>query len=219
VIKIFEKLRDAYPYHENCPMCGTNMNLSLIDNIQLNNYDFAYSLKSFKSINDVVLRRITIKSGSDKDNKIVFDIDSEQLIELAISQSVNYLPIYSIGSLSPAHIVKSPINVDYDIRDGILMQGHRVDCKNCMQYAYTLQLRFDIYEMIVECAILNSEFISVEEGEDVYEIRNVYTMNKTEYSHINRKKRHDTLQLPLVSESMAKPEDVLNRIKKLLIFS
>ena len=216
MIKIFDKLRDAYPYCKKCPMCGADMNLSIVERNHTNSYDSSYSLESFNYGNKAP-NRICVDSGGN--NKIVFDINSEKIVELTIMQSNDYQRIFELGSSNPVQIIKSPTSVNYDIRGGKLMQGHRIDCIQCMQYSYTLQLRFDMEEQSVENVILNSEFISIEEGEDLYEIRNVYTMNKTEYSHITRKNRYDTLQLPLVSENLFNPKEVLNRIKNLLIFS
>jgi len=215
VIKVFESLIEAYPYYDKCPICKSALIYSAVDkDCWVNDYIYSLDHCTFNLPRPL---RVTLNNG-DSDN-IVFDIKSEKIISMSITQSARYQPVYSIGSPGPAYIIKAPNNTNYDIRDGILMQGHRIDCNSCYQYAYTLQLRFDLKNMIVETAILNSEFVSIEEGDNVYEIRNVYTMNKTEYSHISNKKRHETLQLPLVSNNMSNPIEVLGRIKKLLIFS
>jgi len=213
VIKIFYNLTEVYPYYTECPICNGKLINSIVNKHP--EYKSAYSRELFYT--HYIPTQITIKSGGT--DEIIFDINSGKIISMSISQSASYHPIYPIGSPGPVQVIRSPIKTDYDIRDGILVQGHRIDCKQCMQYAYTLQLRFDLTDLVVESAILNSEFVSIEDGENVHEIRNVYTMNKTEYSHINRKKRHNTLQLPLVSDDLSNPQEVLNRIKKLIIFS
>lgn len=215
MIKVFERLIDAYPCYDKCPICNANLIYSAVDS-RVGVDDYLYSIDHC-TFNIQKPLQVTLRNGN-SDN-IVLDIKSEKIISMSITQSDEYQPIYSIGSPNPVYIAKPPSQINYDIRDGILMQGHRIDCNSCYQYAYTLQLRLDLKNLIVETVILNSEFVSIEKGENVYEIRNVYTMNKTEYSHIENKKRHETLQLPLISNDMSNPNEVLGRIQKLLIFS
>lgn len=217
MIKVFEKLIDAYHYHEKCPICNTPLHHSTIDIGHWSN-DYLYSQNNYVCDKQVPFQVTLIHGNS---GSFVLDIVSEKIISMSITQSTKYQPIYFIGSPNPVYyaIVNPPSQTNYDIREGILMQGHRIDCNSCYQYSYTLQLRLDLNNMIVESAILNSEFVSIEEDENVYEIQNIYTMNRTEYSHIENTKRHKTLQLPLVSNDMSNPNEVLSRIKKLLPFS
>jgi len=109
-----------------------------------------------------------------------------------------------------------PIN--YTLFDGIFITGRKVACR-CNCYEYSLQLHIDLKEHHLSKIILNSETVTIEDGEDVHEIRNIYTMDKTEYTRISKNKSFDTLKIPLVSENLFNPQETLIRLKKLLIFS
>ena len=106
---------------------------------------------------------------------------------------------------------------------GIFMFSVLAHCNDCSKYGYTIQVHADMANMKVIGIYLNSETFSIEKGDTLYEIRNVYPMKKTEYS-IFRKSTDasDNLdkqaELPLIPLDLENPEKTLDRIKGLIVF-
>jgi hypothetical protein len=65
---------------------------------------------------------------------------------------------------------------------------------------------------------LNSEFVVIKP--DYYNIKNIYTTEKTEYTYYDAKLREaKKITFPLLSNNMDNPSDLLKRIQKLMILN
>jgi hypothetical protein len=71
--------------------------------------------------------------------------------------------------------------------------------------------------------VLNSEAVSIEEGAKLYEVKNIYTTEKTEMSTFHTRLSQqrgalDKVELPLVPLDLQNPLKTVERIKNLLVF-
>lgn len=198
MIKTFENIKSAYS--GSCRICNTPIQESLS-----NQFDWENEHRDF------------IKLNLPDNDLIIFDQNTGTITDFSITETANTRKCMTFG-MSPLNFVGPP-HIKYSIYDGVLAVGHNISCTNCHMYDYTLQLFVNLDYWKVTKAILNSEFVTIDEGEHVYEIKNVYTLEKTEYTHIAQGIHGKTLILPLVSNSMKRPKDVLKRVKSLLLFS
>jgi hypothetical protein len=197
VIKIFDNLRAAY--NGSCCFCNTSIQESL-----------AISQDCEQGF---------IKVNLPDNDVIIFNQNTGLIIEFSITEKMDTSQCMVSGMSQPM-MYAGPSQVKYSIYEGVFAVGHTVTCAKCSMYDFTLQLFINLDDRNVTKAILNSESITIDDGnENVYEIRNVYTLDKTEYTHINPKIKSNTLKLPLVSDDMKNPSEVLERVKRLLIFS
>lgn len=100
------------------------------------------------------------------------------------------------------------------------------NCNDCGKYAYVLQVHVDMDLKKVIGIFLNSETFSFEKGSHLYEVKNIYATNKTEYSsftnyELDEAKPSDkqSITLPLIPMDLSNPEKTLERIKTLIVFS
>ena len=106
----------------------------------------------------------------------------------------------------------------YIITNGTMIIAQHIDCKNCYQYSYALQLHCDIKNQIISKTVLNSEEISFKKDLDNFNIRNAYTINKTECYYTDNSDMKK-LSFPLLSENINKPYELLERVQKLVLYS
>ncbi|CAM6006092.1 unnamed protein product [Sphagnum balticum] len=66
--------------------------------------------------------------------------------------------------------------------NGRFMHALSIDCKNCSQYGYVLQIHVDLTVRKVAGLYLNSEWITIERDDIMYEIKDNYVTQKTYYS-------------------------------------
>ncbi len=106
-------------------------------------------------------------------------------------------------------------------------------CDSCSKYGYVLQVHVDSDVMKVIGIYLNSETFSIELGDELYEIKNLYSTGKTTYDKFDRVnidtetvkasgwsgRRNSTISFPLIPMDINNPEKTLDRIKGLVIFS
>ncbi len=102
--------------------------------------------------------------------------------------------------------------------NGINYERLILECYDCCQYSYTLQLKIDTSQLKVVNVVLNSEFFSVEENNILYEIKNNYSKSNTSFSYYVEDECK-SYSLPLVTLDVDNPLQSLNKIKKLIIFS
>lgn len=103
----------------------------------------------------------------------------------------------------------------------------------CSGYGFVLQVHVNPTENKMTGIYLNSESISIERGDELFEIKNIYATNKTEYDRFTKVdvddgtikmsgwqgRRNGTIILPLVPMDLSNPEKTLDRIKGLVVFS
>jgi hypothetical protein len=101
----------------------------------------------------------------------------------------------------------------------------RDSCK-CQKYSFMLQLIVNLKLLNLSEIYLNSEKVIIINQEGRYEIRNVYTTNKTEYGFFPGNPEVELVDvsykhqlLPLIPLDRQHPDKTLQRIKNLLIFT
>lgn len=106
-------------------------------------------------------------------------------------------------------------------RDGLLLLGITLECGNihCTKYSYTISLDLDLTARRFKRASLNAEWVCVEDGLDVFEIRNSHSMGITKYSHHSADGSTKSIEIPLIPINSLNPKETLERLKKLIIFT
>jgi hypothetical protein len=119
------------------------------------------------------------------------------------------------------------INVGSSLADlsagGLNIRRLNIACSSCSKYAYLVQVHISLDSNKIVALILNSESASIEDGVKLYEIKNIYTTEKTEMStfhtHLSYQRGAlDKVELPLVPLDLQNPLKTVERIKSLLVF-
>lgn len=194
MIKVFENIESAYS--GNCCICKCSIEDSLTE-------QFGWKGYYYSSL-------ITIDLPHDF--HMVFNRYNGDIVECSVVDSEQ---TYICSSITPKLGV---VNRTASLYNGEYVVTHTIHCTKCSMYSRTLQIFINFDDRKVSKAVLNSEFVCFETEKDVYEIKNIYTVEKTEYTHITSGVKEKTIFLPLISDSMNCPSDVLNRIKKVLVF-
>jgi hypothetical protein len=100
--------------------------------------------------------------------------------------------------------------------------GFNVECSDCSQYCYTLQLRIDTKNLKLLDVFLNSEFICLEEKNKIgsiitHEIRNSYSFSTTTY--VSTDDTIKTITLPLIPINLVDTSATISKIKTMILFS
>ena len=211
-MKEFNSLAEALDYCIDCPICHAI--------ISRGGGDQSYEYETRELIIPLCDRNKSLSHDN-----LVIQIDSGRTtINLEITPNLD--PNIMYAGVSNFSQQLSP-QFDYTFYQGSLITGHNVCCQECCLYSYTLQLHVNVAKYQLTNTLLNSETISIEEEDKLHEIRNNYSMNRTEYiliesleyAHKIASNRHKTLMLPLLSDNLFNPTETLIRLKKLLIFS
>ena len=104
---------------------------------------------------------------------------------------------------------------------GVSMVGLTIKCNQCLGYSMTLNVRCKRKKDgdRIESVAVNSEEVSIEVDDVLYEIRNVYGTNKTEYSSFVGKEDKVQSAFPLITDNLDNPYALLAKIQKLIAFS
>lgn len=111
--------------------------------------------------------------------------------------------------------------------------GVSIRCDGCSKYGYTIRVKADRSKKKIIDIVMNSESLSIEKDEDLYEIKNIYSLGRTEYDKFTKVdvddgtvkmsgwqgRRNGTVVLPLIPLNLDDPEKTLDRIKGLIVFS
>lgn len=196
----FSSFQSAITYHPSCPVCFGRLQLSnQIENI------FEYGINP--------VNKITFRFGED-----ILTIDTKtESITVKITQTQSYQPVYSMGCSVP-YFHPGIVNT-YIPTSGIFIQGLNMDCVTCCQFAYTIQMIIDMNEVRLAGLYLNSETITIESEGIVHEIRNAYSLDKTEYTSFSKDGGRKTTSIPLIPLDLCNPKDTVDRIRKLILFS
>lgn len=195
----FHSFKAALNHQPNCPLCAKPTHI--------NDRDLAYDWESEGCDRKA---RFAFFINKSEDDTITIDPETDE-VDLVLRQRMpDTLYDYTKQTYyAPA----TPIY------NGTLIHGLTIDCKNCCQYSYTLQIHFNLTEKRLAKIVLNSENISIEDGSMVHEIKNLYSMNKTEYSSFSKEGDSHKSALPLLPLDLDNPQDTIARIRKLLVFS
>ena len=108
---------------------------------------------------------------------------------------------------------------NFDIIDNCVVVKISSSCNSCDRYEYILALHIGIKPLRFEHIYLASEFAFFKDEKKIeHEIINNYRTKITTYILPNAEQSRQT-QFPLISDSLSNPNEILNRIKKLLIFT
>ena len=209
-MKRFYTLLDAINYQTDCPICHKKLRIN----------DRHAELK------------VRWRLGAHQEQTLVWKLaDSDELIvnlqnnhiEM-IQKTAKMTPVYEVGSISP-HYIGAPIY------DGILYERLGVECDSCCQYSFLIRVQVDVGRGVFTDIQLNSEYLTIDSAKGtVYEIKNVYTTEETEFTILGNVVRYPTfgriyssdkkrLTLPLIPIDLQNPEKTLERIKTLVLFS
>jgi hypothetical protein len=193
----FTSLNKALAYRTICPFCDSHLEINDRD---LASIDYVYDAW------DEPKYVLSFYMGSNNDDLIKITLPSEEV---------------EINFSTPKSTFGTTASMTQLITSGRIYHRLVKDCKRCCQYSFTLQVVFYVEapNAYIGNVHLNSECISVEDGKLVHEIKNVYSTEKTEYSSFSKDGSTREAVLPLIPMDVKNPNDMISRIRKLLIFS
>jgi hypothetical protein len=106
--------------------------------------------------------------------------------------------------------------------------GLGLECKECHDYNYMIQIVVDLGDLRIKRLTLNSESVAIRSDEGLFEIRNAYTTRETHYyfsRHPAPPGSPNTFtidkqqKLPLIPLDRKDPSKTLKRIRNLLVFT
>lgn len=181
-------------------MTKTFQNIS--EAVQYKNYCPICKEELIFSCKDIILK------CTENFGKLCFELVGEDLlfidprnskIETVIKQSKNILGYYPYNGLSYHKL--------------------GIEC-NCCMYGYMLQIQVDMTNKKLHSVLLNSERISIEdENNKLYEIINTYTTEKTEYHYYDNNDVVKSQVMPIINLNFDNPNEIITKVKKILIFS
>lgn len=196
----FNNLMDGLCCVERCPLCGW-----LLDRFAGSNID-TYTYGGSGRWSDITIRadrnriRVELLTG------VIMEITQDETEHTEIGD-----PITMVISKPSFPLPTS----------GLYYTSVHKNCTNCNRYHLTLQIQFDMSQRRVHNVLLNSERIFFYDKGQLFEITNVYVMDKTEFSRVS----NDTLmpdkkmELPLIPLDRNDAQAYISRVKNLLIFS
>lgn len=196
-MKQFYTLKSALNYIKKCPICDKNLS---INDGNLASYTYVHKDE-----------HISFYLDQRDQDVVTININNDKIESIVIKQS--YSEIYALGSTSHQMIPSYPKNYN-----GIFIHSLNIDCKDCCQYSYILQVHINLQERIISKICLNSEFINISD-ESIHEVENSYSTEQTIYTCFNKDGSSKTIILPLVPLDLKNPRETVGRIRKLIIFS
>lgn len=197
----FCNLQSAIDYHSNCPICGALL--------EIDKGKYSRQIESFPSNNE----KITFYLG---DDQLTVGLTSNQ-IEIKLNQMFNYQDIYCAGDSTSFKL--SGISYGIIPTSGSYIHDIIISCIKCCQFSYVVKLLVDIDSLKLSGIYLELESITIENDDIVHEVRNIFTLNKTEYISFSKNGGTKITNLPLVQLDFLNPQDTINRIRKLILFS
>ena len=216
-MKKFYNLMEAVSYHTHCCMCKE----------RLSHYPLALVGGSDKTI---YRWNLSDNIDSDTDDFIMVDAHSNHVEYLQESRKSIRYPISGIDDYSGQTPITFPTYSPKIKLKGIIYESIHLNCGNCHQFSYTIQIVVDISTMMLGNIQLNSEFVCYEEPDgSVHEIRNAYPFGETIYTNFEQmvakspylpvKSPYDRFTIPLIPINFNDPKETVARIKKLVVFS
>lgn len=201
-MKRFYSFIAGLTHYTKCPLCSKGMEINDRDLVERIEYPTGHSYQRF-----------SFQLSRNNDDILVINPETEE-VEIRYSKRSNFQTTYGGSISSYAGQTYTPTTYS-----GMFMHGLTINCSSCCQFSYTLQLHIDLNEGKLIGTYLNSETVSVEEGSNVHEIKNVYSMDKTEYTCFTANGSEKTSSIPLIPLNIDDPKETVTRIRKLLIFS
>lgn len=164
--------------------------------------DYLTVKDSPSSIFSYATRKITFPmSGGDQ---VSVNCDNND-VSLTLCSKPSFDPFYATQRLSALRSY-----------DGIMYEGINPVCHTCRKFSYGITVKIDLNDMKISGIFLNSETIVVYDTKGSHEVRNVYwnDQSTTTYSCGDKKET-----IPLVPLNLSNPQETVDRIRKLLIFS
>lgn len=209
-MKQFQNLSEAFSYHSHCPLCQ--------EPIEADYKEMAFDHTQGR---DSIITTFLV--GGDE---ISINYYSNQIVSYKENRPIHTNT--SRGSLGNYYVGSTGLK-----GGGTEMFRVTASCGKCGVYGYVLQMHVKLDEFKLIGIFLNSESLSIEEGDTLHEIKNVYATEKTEYDKFTkvdiddgtvkmsgyRGRRNSTITFPLMPMDPENPQAILNRIKNLIIFS
>lgn len=197
-MKHFKNLHEAIQYHERCPFCAGKM---------VTDMDMTYDENTLKAY---------LKFGT---SKVIVDCVTNDIIQYSEYSATD--TTYSIGCDIP--MVTKMSSLPGLITNGVNYRKINVTCDDCFKYGYMVQVLLSLDSRKIIGLVLNSETVSIENEAKLYEIKCIYTTEKTEMStfHTHTSKQRgplDKVEFPLVPLDLQNPMKTVERIKNLLVF-
>jgi len=193
-MKQFKNLFEVINYHPTCPFCSAKMSFG---------WDLAYDVNSSKAY---------LKFGS---THLTVDYQTNYIIKVDQITSTSFTggPVIQYAGSSLSDFSSS----------GVDIRRLNVSCDSCHKYGYLIQVHISLEQSKIIALVLNSESVSIEDGAKLYEIKNVFTTEKTEMSTFHTHLSHqrgalDKVELPLVPLDLQNPLKTVERIKGLIVF-
>jgi hypothetical protein len=189
-MKQFDKLIDALQYQKHCPACRGELVIS------------ESNLASSYDTNDPNHQKIVFEISIQNDELVYIDPLTND-VELVVWDAGNKI------------IHKDKNNL------GTFGHSLKLECIKCCMYYYVIQVWVNLNIPQLVSVILNSESISWEDPDrTLHEIVCSYVTNKTTYTYFSvLEQESGTINLPIVPLDIDNPENTVNRIQSLLVFS
>lgn len=207
-MKQFKNPEEAFQYQTHCPLCN--------EPIEADYKEISYDPSGLKTV-------VTFNVGSDD---LTIDYHTNEIVSHVETRDLwNYRNNPAAGNY---HIMKAGL-----IGKGTEIFKVTASCGKCGKYGYVLQMHVRLDERKLVGIFLNSESVSIEEGEVLHEIKNIYATDKTEYDKFTRVEVHNdtmdmsgwsgrrngTVTFPLMPLDVKHPQILLSRIKNLIIYT
>lgn len=198
MIKFFSFLEGLH-YHSKCPLCNKGMEINDRDLVSRVEYPTGHPYQKFG-----------FHIGKSSDDTMYINAHTEEIdIEYSKKSDALFAPGSKFGQIynsSPSY-------------NGSCYHALTINCNICCRYHYTLKLHSNLTERRLIGTYLNSELLSVEESNTIHKVKNVYSVNKTEYACFPKDGSSKRQSIPLIPLNLSSPIETISRIRKLLIFS
>lgn len=196
----FDTLIGALNYREHCPVCR-------------------YKLK----VNDRDIANQLIGKDVANYNNISFFTDAYEQNIMTIDPNTGDIRIDTIGEDAKTSSPFLPKTKRAGTQFyGLFMHSLTIECYNetCSQYGYVLQVHVDMKKRKLCGLFLNSEWIAVEEKcmTVFHEIKCNYATRTTCYGCYKNSQDHH-YEMPLIPLNVADPDETIDKIRKILVFS
>ena len=207
-MKQFRTLIDGIRYQENCPLCKSHLALDERDFAESVEYTRGHPYQKFTFW-------LSMQS-----NDVVHVYPANERVELSLGHRFR-------DSMGTDGTVRTPYYFDNTIPaeqvyDGTMFQRLIIQCNYCQRYKYVLKMALNLTHQRIDGTFLNSEWVSVEKDGNACSILSIYSTERTEYKVFSIPGDHqvgDTIDFPLIPINLENPQETLNKIQKLVIFT